>query len=85
MQQHLVRTFEPGDQRLDRAAMIAVGGVDDGVRCLCLRDEQRTVIETADHRLDTRLRQLVDLFRAAYQPGHPDAHGEPGTPRSIHR
>ncbi|GAB7535821.1 hypothetical protein BGC_20370 [Burkholderia sp. 3C] len=70
MQQHLARIAQAVDQRLDRAAMVAVGRVDHGVGRLRLANQQRAIVERTDARLDADRAQFLGLRLAPHQPDH---------------
>ena len=62
-----------------------LGGVDDGVGRARFGDEERAVVEAAEHRLDAEALQFVRLFRAAHEAAHLMAVARRAPPRSNRR
>jgi hypothetical protein len=78
--QRLARAGEGGDQRLDGTAVVAAGGVDDGVGGPRLAGEHGGVVQGAEHRLDADRAHRLGLGRVAHQPADAVAGG--GQPRA---
>ena len=65
MDETLVRAGKRLQERVDRTAMIAVGGVDHGIGTPGFGREDRGIVEAAHDRLDTEDREFPALLRVA--------------------
>jgi hypothetical protein len=78
MEEGLAGTGESGNERLDRATMVAVGGVDDGIGSLSFRVQQHRIIKRSDDRLDAMSGNRVGVGLAANQTANAMAVGDDG-------
>jgi hypothetical protein len=73
MEEGLAGTFQSGNQRLDRAAVIAAGGIDDRIGSAGFGRQERRIVERPDDRIDAVSGNRVGLGLAADEPANPVA------------
>jgi hypothetical protein len=65
MEEGLAGIYQSGNQRLDRAAMIAAGGIDDRIGGAGFGLQERRIVKRPDDRIDAVSGNRVGLGLAA--------------------